>query len=972
MKNDNPKKFGLLLEINSFEGLKIYPFDGKHKLSLYSTLIPSEIRYLMRSSFIYGSIEEDLIKYLDRQLINFPFYLKIGHELISLTWDKSLEYKKKTSLNLTGNTIKVSRIGEHKGRYLKDLYMLGDQLVVDTKKKVLARIEDSPGWETWYYFYEKYHIPLMEKDKNDKKTAKIPKKYFAVKRIKDLASSAVKVPVPVFNQLLFCCPREKTDFLVLEKTNNKELVDENVRVKNLTNELQCKIGITPDYYSGNIILEARCIVQNNTFYPSREIFDFVADQASHKQNKAEKPDNIKLLHQERYLVINNSWSRISVDPEKELSVYNIPLTIYKDNLFCLKDQPFKMFVKSSLFYKSIAELQKKLAHKNVELLFEEKPLEVMELDFDLKAEEQGTNFAINTKITSAGQELDKSIFKSIVMGEGIIFHKDNTVKVLDERSQQIVRDILNIMPLKKESKAIPKTKALIPRLQILDLLYLRKLGIRLNLEGDILKIFDRLMGFEKMDLLPIPKGLQTKLRHYQKEGFSWLSFLYQNRFGACLADDMGLGKTVQVITLLAAIKEKLVPVREGLQNRPSLIVVPPSILFNWIKEINKFFPGFKIFEYFGVDRKVKTKNYDLLLTTYDIVRRDIEKLKKHSFNIIVFDEAQVLKNYSAERTQAALQLKGEFKICLTGTPLENHIGEYFSIISIAVPGLLKEYKNSALNNQSEESLQSIIKRTKPFVLRRNKKEILSELPAKEEEEIYLTFSEKQKEIYELFLHETRKEIQKAYAQKNAGQAQILSLTSLLRLRQICLSPHLMDKRFEKDSPKIEYLTGKLKELIYEGHSALVFSQFRSFLNLICERLDQENVNFLRMDGSTNLLKRKTNIKDFQAGQEPSVFVMTLKTGGFGLNLTKATYIFHMDPWWNPAAEHQASDRAHRIGQKKKVFVQRLVMYSSIEEKIMALKSKKEQLFKKIVDQGIVRKEKTILTKDDFDFLLSDT
>ena len=397
--------------------------------------------------------------------------------------------------------------------------------------------------------------------------------------------------------------------------------------------------------------------------------------------------------------------------------------------------------------------------------------------------------------------------------------------------------------------------------------------------------------------------------------------------------------------------------------------MPPSLIFNWVNEIKTFYPNLRIQEYHGAQRTMTFENVDILITTYDIVRRDTETFQKIKFNVIIFDEAQAIKNIKAQRTSSARLLQGNFKLCMTGTPLENNIGEYYSIMDLALPGLLPRYKSSRYDGTNSD-VNTIVFKSKPFILRRTKDAIANELPEKIESDMYLYMTDKQKKLYTQVAQAIRQEVDDAYQTKTKGQASIIALTALLRLRQICISPDMVIPATKvTPSPKIEHLSSQLQELVSGGHAALVFSQFTSCLDIIETELKSAGIQYLRIDGSVPVTKRKEIIEAFQINKTAPVLLMSLKTGGVGLNLTRASYIFHVDPWWNAAVENQASDRAYRIGQKNKVMVIRLLMHHSIEEKMLILKQHKQELFKAIVE-GAACKSDSPLTKNDFDFLLS--
>jgi non-specific serine/threonine protein kinase len=510
----------------------------------------------------------------------------------------------------------------------------------------------------------------------------------------------------------------------------------------------------------------------------------------------------------------------------------------------------------------------------------------------------------------------------------------------------------------------------VPKLQILDWVALRKRGVRVMLPPEDDALVERLLNFDRIEPRPLPKKLKATLRPYQQEGYRWLGFLYQHRLGACLADDMGLGKTIQAISLLAGIHEGIIESTHA-QQGPHLVVLPPSLLFNWEQEITRFYPDLKVHSYIGKERQTDFAHADVVLTTYGLVRRDIAILEQMAFHVILFDEAQAVKNIVAGTTGAARRLKGHFKCVMTGTPLENHVGEYYSLMDLCVPGLLGDYDSikGKLKSPSADLLNTIMQRTKPFVLRRTKAQILKELPPKTETDIYLELTDRQKALYQQTVASIRSTISSAYRTKTASQARIIALTAILKLRQICLSPRLIQEDSADTSPKLVCVVERLQELMDEGHSALVFSQFTSYLDLVEQEFHVHHIPYVRLDGSTPTATRKKIVQDFQDAKNPFVFLLSLKAGGQGLNLTKASYVFHLDPWWNPAVENQASDRAHRIGQKQKVSIMRLLMRHTIEEKMMALKQQKMELYDAVLEGAAHRGGGASLSQKDFEFLL---
>jgi non-specific serine/threonine protein kinase len=519
---------------------------------------------------------------------------------------------------------------------------------------------------------------------------------------------------------------------------------------------------------------------------------------------------------------------------------------------------------------------------------------------------------------------------------------------------------------KKKRKTEP---VMIPRLQILDWLELKAHGVTLRLPEEVAQLITSLARLERLPERTLARGLNATLRPYQKEGYDWLGFLYEHRFGACLADDMGLGKTVQAISLLTGLAEGRIT-SVAPDGTPHLIVVPPSLLFNWESELSRFAPSLAVMTYTGQKRSLDFAGADVVLTSYGILQRDAEKLTEIPFHVVIFDEAQQVKNLQTATTTAARRLKGLFTLALTGTPMENHLGEYFAILDLCLPGLLGSYDEfrRKIDVRGFGGIDTLVRRTRPFVLRRSKQMIADELPPRIESDLYLELTPKQRALYQKTVEEVRGTIAEAFQAKAAGPARMIALTAILRLRQICLCPSLLTK-VKGDSPKLEALGDQLIELQDEGHSALIFSQFTSYLDIVEEGLKRRGITCLRLDGSTPVPKRKSLVRSFQEADAPRFFLISLKAGGKGLNLTKATYVYHLDPWWNPAVENQASDRAHRIGQTAQVTVTRLLMRHTVEEKMMALKERKLKLYKALLDDASGAGG-AALSKEDFDFLLS--
>ncbi|KPE51170.1 DEAD/DEAH box helicase [Chryseobacterium indologenes] len=448
--------------------------------------------------------------------------------------------------------------------------------------------------------------------------------------------------------------------------------------------------------------------------------------------------------------------------------------------------------------------------------------------------------------------------------------------------------------------------------------------------------------------IEIPDGLHAVLRDYQHDGLNWLSFLDEFNFGGCLADDMGLGKTIQIIAFILAQREK-----RGFKTH--LIVVPTSLLFNWQEEIRKFAPTLKVLVHYGSDRAKTTDHmtdYDIVLTSYGMMLSDIRFLKNFDFSCIFLDESQTIKNPDSERYKAARLLQSRNRFVLTGTPVENNTFDLYSQLSFACPGLLgsKQYFKDIYavpidKFEYSKRAMELQKKIQPFILRRTKKQVAKELPEKTEMVIYCEMNSEQRKIYDAYERELREFIA-ANDDDELNKNSMHVLTGLTRLRQICNSPILLKEGYSGEhSVKTEILMEQI-ESKSKDHKILVFSQFVEMLDLLKTELEERNISFEYLTGQTK--NRGKAVKNFQEKENVRVFLISLKAGGVGLNLTEADYIYLVDPWWNPAAENQAIDRSYRIGQTKNVIAVRLICTNTVEEKILTLQKKKNELAQNLI------------------------
>lgn len=486
-------------------------------------------------------------------------------------------------------------------------------------------------------------------------------------------------------------------------------------------------------------------------------------------------------------------------------------------------------------------------------------------------------------------------------------------------------------------------------------------------DARFVELRDQLRAFDGVETQEEPDGFSGELREYQKVGLGWLSFLRNFRFGGCLADDMGLGKTVQVLAALAEFH------RDN-KRPPSLIVVPRSLMFNWLQECERFTAGLKVLEYTGPDREELRPSFEkhhVVLTTYGTLRRDAVSLRERKFSYIVLDEAQTIKNPASQVARASRLLHADHRVALSGTPIENSLGDLWSIFEFLNPGMLgrsKAFRDHTSNPEDTEGRTLLSRGLRPFILRRSKQQVAAELPEKLEETIYCEMDSEQRELYDELRMHYRDSLLGVVARDGLNKSRMHVLEALLRLRQAACHPALLDKQgAEESSAKLDYLCPRLEELIAEGHKALVFSQFTSMLSIVRSHLDNRGIVYEYLDGRTR--NRKAHVERFQDDPECPVFLISLKAGGLGLNLTAADYVFLLDPWWNPAVEAQAVDRAHRVGQQRPVFAYRLICRNTVEEKIAQLQKQKRDLADAILEadnSGILKD----LSVEDLEMLLS--
>ncbi|WP_455487360.1 SNF2-related protein, partial [Clostridium sp.] len=508
------------------------------------------------------------------------------------------------------------------------------------------------------------------------------------------------------------------------------------------------------------------------------------------------------------------------------------------------------------------------------------------------------------------------------------FYKTKNNNYLDLKDKTVIRilNILDSLDISDDNITIDKNKMLYINES------LKNQGTAFDKGEETIKEIDK--GLSNRKQREVPDDLNAKLRNYQVEGFNWLNEIANLKVGGILADEMGLGKTIQIIAFLLSQKGK-----------KSIVITPTSLIYNWRDEFNKFAPSLKVRIIHG-DKKNRVvmmeKDFDVIVTTYGLIKNDYEYYKEKEFDFCIIDEAQNIKNSKAQNTKYVKAIKAGCRIALSGTPMENNLMELWSIFDYIMPGYLlseEKFKEKYLKEDMYDELKELIK---PFILRRLKKDVIDELPNKIEKKFMVEMEENQKAVYQSYIKEVR---QKLYSGEDN---KITVFSYLTKLRQLCLDPSLILDDYVGRSAKIEAALNIVNMAIVENRKVLIFSQFTSVLQKLGSELSEKNIGYLYLDGSIKANKRVEMVKEFNESEDLKIFLISLKAGGTGLNLTSSDLVLHFDPWWNPAIEDQATDRAHRIGQQNIVEVIKLIAKDSVEENIIRLQEDKRELINKVI------------------------
>lgn len=595
------------------------------------------------------------------------------------------------------------------------------------------------------------------------------------------------------------------------------------------------------------------------------------------------------------------------------------------------------YKKMSLYKIEIFYNKKELKNWNSNIRFERRSNKLDWFEVDLFINENDLEIIKNAEISD----------NFIITNDGLILLNEKEKELLKFMKKYTNHELIGDSKVEGEGQ---KFALNFRRARIFELFELKRHGIEGALTKDEEILCENLISLKEMPQFELPERYQTLARDYQATGYNWLRFLYENKFGACLADDMGLGKTLQTIMFLQSIINQVEKV---------LIVCPVSILINWHNEFTKF-SDLDIEVYYGDNRNLDHSK-KIILTSYGVMKKEsYTTFKGIDLDILIMDEVQHLKNIRSQGAIAARNLNANFRICLTGTPVENDLSEFYNIMDLSIPGIWGEL--SFLKTTSTKKSRLLARKTvRPFILRRTKEQVLKELPDKVENHVFLNFNEEERSNYIENLAQIRQRMQSIQRGRKYGEV----LKGLLQLRQLCL----WQREKYLQSTKIDFLMENLEQIIEEGHKTIVFSQFTTYLDIIQDKIRERGWKFVRIDGSISFKKRAEYVEEFQKG-DSQIFLISLKAGGVGLNLTAASYIFLMDPWWNPAVENQAIDRAHRIGQENKLTVYRPIIKDSVEEKVLLLQNTKKELFKDLMASDDDTFYNGKLSMDDFESLLT--
>jgi superfamily II DNA or RNA helicase len=937
----------LFVEETQFQGLILTFKENDKRISPFSSQLSSEARELYRKITNYGNVTHSFVHYLTISQPTHPIIINTKNYQGTVYWanDAPVEVKLCILLNEQGVNVQFRQevIQEGKGEiiWLTDnllIYPDNQILVFETEiitkyKKLYQNLITQWPAETTVEMTQSNPLCIDKKDQTHISLWTEENRY-----------TSTQEAVTVSLQINYQRDSDIVSLLPLLTT----ATGANLSLKSVTQSIfeLCpqKLQNTPLFFEGlRVFLDT---------------IPFSSDQASDQDSvsalnvSALNPDHITLMTEwqtniNRWLMAQHTiisahqmqWITSELNSVMVMKV----LYFIWHHMTGEKESDYKnLRFSKSQFHQLLPKLEKWCKAHTIQVKFSTETVETVDWDITLN-DNLDLKKSIWDQVTITGmQTTDLTLMNKVRMSDWIISQAEKTLVITPETQEKI-----NALFITAElTSATNKKQVTIPYQvsTMIHYLMLYQSGIKITIPQRYQTRIQKLIsGKTAKTETVIPNGLNMTPRDYQIIGYQWLVERHSLELGAVLADEMGLGKTLQAIMMILAITQKQIQLHT--KDPKILIVVPPSLLYNWHNEITTIYDKLDPLLYFGSKRNSELlKETPVTITSYDLIRRDLDEFKLIEYEMVIFDEAQWVKNIKARRSIASRYINRKFTLCLTGTPLENHVGDYYAIMDLAIPGILGTLSTFQTLYQDHGD-QWLKQRTAPFILRRLKVNILDELPKKTEQTVILQLSSTQKTLYHGIVQKI-KQSRKNSENKNSIQI----LTAILRLRQLCITPQLLNAEGTDLSPKFNYLCKTIPDILENNHSCLLYSQFAQVLDKLVPIFKKENIPFLRIDGTVPAKKRQDIVNQFQSKDAPPmVLMMTLKTGGVGLNLTRASYVIHLDPWWNPATEDQATDRAHRIGQTEPVSVYKLVMKDSIEEKVLKLKQEKQKLLINILE-----------------------
>ena len=921
----------LIIEETQLKGPTVtFKEEGK-RLSQFSSQLPSSARELYRRATNYGNVTQSLVNYLTTYHPTHPIIINMSHYQGTVYWNEESTVEIKLSIILTLQGVTIQFRQENTG----EVIWLTDELVIYPDVNTLV-------YETHTMLrYKSLHQKLITQwpiGTTEGITRELPLILSEKEReplelwIDQDKISSDQTPFSSGLQIEYQDDNDRVTIVPVLRTSDGIELSLSSVIKDIVALCPKPLRNTPLFFKG---------IQ--TVLSDQDMVSILSPQDQGQlEIVAQWQNNITNgINQNQYIIVaqNKNWIT-GIIPWHRL-IKNIYFIWTK--MEGLQTTHFEtLSLPKSHFHALLPQLETWATTHDSQISFKTQTIQTEDWDIELTGD-LDPNTSIWDRINITGnQNADLSMINQVRMTDWVITQSGKTIILTPETQEKInalfITEAL-IKPSSKKNDTIPYRVS-----TMIHYLTLYQSGIKVAIPESYQTRIQQLLDQTPFKKPPLPNHLKLTPREYQVSGYHWLIERHGLELGAVLADEMGLGKTMQAIMLILAITQKIIP--SHTKTPQILIVVPPSLLYNWFNEITAISTELEPLLYFGPTRdKDRLAQSMVTITSYDLVRRDLALFKLIQYEVVIFDEAQWVKNIKARRAIAARYLNRKFTLCLTGTPLENHVGDYYAIMDLAIPGILGNLSTFQTLYQDHGD-QWLKKRTAAFILRRLKGDILEELPKKTTQTITLHLSPAQTELYQGIVQK----VQQYYSKTGSKQTNTVQiLTAILRLRQLCITQQLLNPEDTDLSPKFNYLSQTIPDILENNHSCLLYSQFTKVLDQLEPLFKEINIPFLRIDGKVATKKRQHIVTEFQKADVPMVLMMTLKTGGVGLNLTRASYVIHLDPWWNPATEDQATDRAHRIGQTEPVTVYKLVMKDSIEERIFKLKQEKQNLLLNILD-----------------------